>query len=151
MKTSFSFLLLSIAFSWAGTADAAKYSPSSAASSSISQTALADTFYDYAVYAGEPRYRWYIVWDMGNGDTIEYGSFYTEQSATDFLVHCFFAGWEPEGYVGYEIVERELEPILAYVATHDKLADALQQAATFQTLGYYTDVRKVNHYTRVRR
>lgn len=141
MKTSVCVLFVSLAVSFTGTANAAVGSTSS--STSTLELNYADMLYDYEVYWGEPRFRWYIVWDMGNSNTIEYGSFLTEQEAFDFLAKCFFAGWEPEGYVGYEIVKREIEPLMTYLATYDKKADVLELANIVESLGFYVEIRKI--------
>lgn len=145
MKTSVCVLFVSLAVSCVGTANAAVVS--SSGSTSTSQLNYADALYDYEVYWGEPRFRWYIVWDMGNSSTIEYGSFLTEQEAFDFLAKCFFAGWEPEGYVGYEIVKREIEPLMTYLATYDKKADAIELANIVESLGFYVEIRKIGFYS----
>jgi len=114
---------------------------SSTTTSSINYT---DLYYDYQVWAGEPRFRWFIIWEFGDGSTYEQGTFLTEQEALNFVAKSYFGGYEPEGAVGFELVEKEVEPVFEYITTYDKKADAVALADALENVGLYTDVRRVS-------
>lgn len=85
MKTTIAVLLTAVAITYtSSTASAAKLTASSSSNTSVTQLNYADLLYDYAVYAGEPRYHWFIIWEYGDGSTSEQGQFLTEQDALNF-------------------------------------------------------------------
>lgn len=148
MKTTIAVLLTAVAITCSSsTASAAKLTASSTSNTSVTQMNYADLLYDYAVYAGEPRYHWFIIWEYGDGSTSEEGQFLTEQNALNYVAWLYFGGYVPEGVVDYTLVEKEVAPIMEYVATFDKKADAIALANNLQNIGLYTDIKKVGLFT----
>lgn len=148
MKTTIAMLLTVVAITCtSSSASAAKLTASSSSNTSATQMNFADLLYDYAVYAGEPRYRWVIIWEYGDGSTSEQGQFLSEQDALNFAAWLYFGGYEPEGVVDFTLVEKEVAPIMEYVATFDKKEDAIALANVLQNLGLYTDIQKIGLFT----
>jgi hypothetical protein len=143
MKTSLKITVLLAALTVVSTArlSSAGLPDSSAKTSSIN---YADLYYDYEVWAGEPRFRWFVVWEFGDGSTYEQGTFLTEQEALNFVAKSYFGGYEPEGAVGFDLVEKEVEPVFEYITTYDKKSDAVSLANALENVGLYADVRRVS-------
>lgn len=143
MKTSLKITVLLAALAVVSTArlSSAALPDSSSKTSSIN---YADLYYDYEVWAGEPRFRWFVIWEFGDGSTWEQGSFETEQDALNFAAKCYFGGYEPDGAVGFELVEKEVDPVMEYVITVDTKHFANEIADALADLGLYTEVRPVS-------
>ena len=146
MKIKITILLASLCLT-CFTSPASAAIVSSSQQASTSQFNYADVLYDYAVYAGVPRYRWFIVWEFSDGSTYQEGQFSTEQGALDYIAWLYFGGYEPEGAIGYDLVLLEVEPIMEHIATYDKKADALALANSLENIGLYTDIKRIGLYT----
>ncbi|KAA5545445.1 hypothetical protein FYK55_07285 [Roseiconus nitratireducens] len=103
----------------------------------------ADLYYDYDVFAGEPEFRWQIIWNLRGGGSQISGNFTSYIDAEDFAEGLLEYHLEPAGTIGYEIVEVEVSPNLQFVLRYDKRVDAEALAAALEGIGMYTDVRPV--------
>lgn len=113
-------------------------------SPSISWLSNEDVSYDFEVYWGEPRFGWFIVWEFGDGSTMEEGPFSSHYDASYWVVKLYNYDLQPEGSVGYDIVERELDPIMEYLVTVDTRAEAEMLAGILEGWGFYAEVRRVS-------
>ena len=59
----------------------------------------------------------------------------------------FGAGWAALGRGG-ELEEVEVEPVMEYVTTFDKKADADAMVNTIQSFGWYAEIKTLKIYTR---
>lgn len=136
------FLLAALAVLSATRVSSAADASSSAPS--ISPLSNEDVSYDFEVYWGEPRFGWFIVWEFGDGSTMEEGPFSSHYEASYWVVKLYNYDLQPEGSVGYEMVERELDPIMEYLVTVDTRAEAEMLAGILEGWGFYAEVRRVS-------
>lgn len=113
-----------------------------------------DLYYDFDFYAGQPRFAWVIIWEANDGTLYESGAYETEQEASLDASLAFGSHRVPisgahqrVSIVDYEIVYKEIEPIMEYIATYDTLAAAESAANYFEMYGYYTEIDFVSLYT----
>jgi hypothetical protein len=153
MKACIKILLITVVLGFVASAERLLAAPAESTAPANSQINYVDLYYDFDFYAGQPRYAWVIVWEGSDGTLYDSDPYETEQEASFDASFAFGNNRVPiEGapqrvwIVDYEIVYKEIEPIMEYIATYDTLSEAENAANYFESYGYYTEIDFVSVY-----